>query len=140
MTIKFCLSKKNQIISKTIKIISEQHKNHFINFCQWDYSKLEKECIKFSYHKMKISLKKKYKYQEYIGINKDTNFSHFGKISKGCVFSRVEGFDKKSSELQRIKIYAKDEFGQEKFTEAVVKVKDKAAPVQTDEKELETVQ
>lgn len=76
---------------------------------------------------------------EYIEINKNTKFSSLIELSDYGIYSRVENFDENSSELQRINIYAKDEFGQEKYVETIVKVKEKENAIQIEENELETV-
>lgn len=115
----FCLAKKTTIISKAIKIIVEQHKTHETLDCQCDYLKLETACKQWAFDKLKIDIINKF--NEFIYVNKDIDFKNIVVIKNGS-FSRVDGFDINNLELQRIKIFAKDEFNQEKFIEVTVKV------------------
>lgn len=98
---------------------------NFLKVICCDFKKLEIECRGWTYDHLIIKLKEKYNLMEYIEINKNTKFSSLIELSDYGIYSRVENFDENSSELQRINIYAKDEFGQEKYVEAIVKVKEK---------------
>lgn len=91
----------------------------------------------WSYNHLTIKLREDYRSKRYIEIENGTNISLLVEISGYGIFSRVEGLDENSSELQHIKIYAKDEFNQEKFIEAVVKITN--TTVKQLEKKLETV-
>lgn len=112
---------------------------NFLKVICCDFKKLEIECRGWTYDHLIIKLKEKYNLMEYIEINKNTKFSSLIELSDYSIYSRVENFDENSPELQRINIYAKDEFGQEKYVEAIVKVKEKENAIQIEENELETV-
>ncbi len=106
---------------------------HFLNRICCDFKKLEVECKGWSYDHLTIKLREDYRFKEYIEIENGTNIASLVEINRYGIFSRVEGLDKNSLELQHIRIYAKDEFNQEKFIDAVFKITDISS------KQLETV-
>lgn len=124
---RYIKKKWDKINEKSMNIyLSRYDKHHpnyyFLKSMCCDFKKLEEECLGWSYDHLKIKLKDEFN-EEIIYISKSTNFETLVSINNYSIFSRVENFDENSHELQNIRIYAKDEFGQEKFIEIVIKIK-----------------
>lgn len=142
---RFIRKKWAKINIKSMNIYQNRYNNedrdyNFLKFICCDFKKLEIECKGWAYDHLVIKIKEQYRLKEYIEINKNTEIFSLVEVNDYGTYSRVENYDENNSELQSIKIYAKDEFGQEKFVEAVIKVKDGETLTQIDEKELQAVQ
>lgn len=123
---RFIRKKWSQINIKSINTYRNRYdKNHkdykFLKLICCDFKKLEEECLGWSYNHLTIKLKEEYSSKEYIEIKNEEDIATLVQISHYGVYSRCEGFDETSSELQNITVYAKDEFGQEKSVSFMVK-------------------
>lgn len=96
-----------------------------------DFEKIEKGCLVYSYCQLSISLCDEYDGKEIIEGAAETNLFDLIRIENG-VFSRMENFDKNCLELQKVQIYAKDEFEQEKYIEVMFKIKENVQFVWTE--------
>lgn len=90
-----------------------------------DFEKLERQCRISTSHRLQIHLKSQYKKKEYIEISNMNEILDCIKISEHGYFSKIEDLDFNNFDLQKIKVYAKDEFGQEKYIEIIIKITSK---------------
>lgn len=87
-----------------------------------NFKNLEEECKVWSYEHLKISLKNEIESERYIKLKKVDDIRKFVRVNESGMISKVEVIDCDSQEIQNIRIYAKDEFDQEKYIDILVMI------------------
>lgn len=105
------------VYSLKLREASYNYINATVNFLA-----LEEACKLWSFEHLDISIEKEM--DEVIIMQKADEFQPLNWIKiKNGEYSRSEEFDESSMDIQNIKLYAKDEFGQEKHIEIMIQIK-----------------
>ena len=91
-----------------------------------NFNLLENTCKDWAFEKLRIKVKNEFKGQVN-AIGSDSIYRDLIKlvsIENGS-FSRIESLDANNREMQFIKIYAKDEFREEKYVEVMIQIEER---------------